>query len=148
MRRFARGRAHRRQSCNFRGHAEERLNKIDTTGLFSRYPHLAKKITLAWGSPECRELLVSLMSDSRESSRTGFSHDDAKTIFLLLNRHDALYPQFDKAPEVVASVGSVIARKAVVKRAESNRGGLLRYIYPFVALILFAILFKAYKLFF
>lgn len=123
------------------------MNKVDTAGLFSRYPHLAKKITMAWGTQECRDMLVSLMSDSRESSRTGFSHEDAKTIFLLLNRHDAVYPYFDQAPEVVASVGSA-ARKAVAKRSQRNTGGLLRYIYPFLALIVFAVIFKTYKLFF
>ena len=122
------------------------MNKVDTTGLFSRYPHLAKKITMAWGSKECRELLVSLMSDSRENSRKGFSHEDAKTIFLLLNRHDAVHPYFDKTPEIVASVGSAAARKAIAKRSESN--GLLRYIYPFLALIVLAVIFKTYKLFF
>ena len=89
-------------------------------------------------------MLVSLMSDSRENSRTGFSHEDAKTIFLLLNRHDALYPYFDKAPEIVASVGSA-AHRTIAKRSQSN--GLLRYIYPFLALIAFAVIFKTYKLF-
>lgn len=124
------------------------MNKVDTTGLFSRYPHLAKKITLAWGTQECRDMLVSLMSDSRENSRAGFSHEDAKTIFLLLNRHDAVYPHFDKEPVVIASVGSPAARKAIAKRAENNAGGLQRYVYPFLALIVFAVIFKAYKLFF
>lgn len=121
------------------------MNKVDTAGLFSRYPHLSKKITMAWGTQECRDMLVSLMSDSRENSRTGFSHEDAKTIFLLLNRHDALYPYFDKAPEIVASVGSAAARRPIAKRSQNN--GLLRYIYPFLALIAFAVIFKTYKLF-
>jgi hypothetical protein len=126
---------------------EEILNKVDTSGLFARYPHLAKKITSLWGSAEGREFLVSLMSDSRSDSRAGFSHDDAKTVFMLLNRHDALYPYFDRTVEVGASIGSRVARRPIKKRDDSG-SGLMRYIYPFLALIAFAVLFKAYQLFF
>ncbi len=123
------------------------MQTIDTAGLFSRYPHLAKKISMTWGTQECREILVSLMSDSRSSVRTGFSHEDAKTIFMLLDRHDALYPQFDKEPEIAAPARpAVAARQAMTKQSEGN--GLMRYIYPFLALIGFAATFKAYKIFF
>ncbi len=102
---------------------------------------------MAWGTLECREMLVSLMSDSGERIRTGFSHEDAKTIFLLLDRHDALFPHFDKTPEIAASAGSPATRKAVAReRTEGN--GLMHYIYPFLALIAFSLAFKAYKLFF
>lgn len=92
-------------------------------------------------------MLVSLMSDSRAGNRTGFSHEDAKTILLLLDRHDALYPRFNKEPEIVTPARpAVAARKAMAKRSEGN--GLMRYIYPFLALIGFAATFKAYKIFF
>ncbi len=123
------------------------MQTIDTANLFSRHPQLAKKITMSWGTLECRDMLVSLMSDSRSSVRTGFSHEVAKTILMPLDRHDALHPHFNKEPEIVAPVRPAVAvRKAMVKRSEGN--GLMRYNYPFLALIGFVATLKAYKIFF
>ncbi|MCX7192898.1 MAG: hypothetical protein NTY60_04645 [Proteobacteria bacterium] len=81
-------------------YAEKKSNTIDTAALFLHHPHIAKKITLLWGYAECRKLLVSLLSDSRDRMRAGFSEQNAKTLFAMLNQHDALFPQFDTSSDL------------------------------------------------
>ena len=140
------------------GYAEEKLNTIDTTELFSQYPHIAKKITYSWGHPECRALLVSLISDSRGGVRAGFSSQNAKTLFALLSRHDALYPQFEKPADVWSvepsgmedTVNSHVMHREAGRHAEKRHADwrLVKYVVPLLALILFALIFKASRAFF
>jgi hypothetical protein len=130
-------------------YAEKKLNAIDTSELFAAYPHIAKKIAMSWGEVACRELLMSLISDSRDGARAGFSPQNAKTIFALLKRHDVLYPRFDKSSDIWVLGRSNPYRPASRPVGRENVDWrLIKYAAPFFALILFVLMFKAHGLFF
>ena len=80
-------------------YAREELNTIDTSELFLHHAHLAKKISLLWGYSECRKLLATLLCDFRDGISEGFSEQDAKTLFAILNQHDALFPHLDNSAD-------------------------------------------------
>ena len=123
------------------------MRTVDTSELFAKYPHIAKKITTLWGSAECHELLMALISDSRDGVRAGFSHEIAHTIFSLLNRHDSLYPQFDKSA-TVATFGFPDTSRPVRKPVKSSGGDwrIFKYLIMFLAVIIVIGLLKAYKI--
>lgn len=77
--------------------AEHLPRKTDTTELFLRFPHL-RKIDLIWGSRECRQFLLDLLTDSRGGKRQGFPPEHAMTIMRLQMEHDRLFPQFENEP--------------------------------------------------
>ncbi len=66
----------------------------DTTSLYHTFPHL-REIDKLWGTPEGRDFIKGLITDSREGTRVGFPPEQASTIFALLNEHDKRFPQFD-----------------------------------------------------
>ncbi|MBK5969599.1 MULTISPECIES: hypothetical protein [Thiorhodovibrio] len=70
------------------------MPSTDTTSLYQAFPHL-RKIDDLWGTRGARDLLQSLLYDSREGSRHGFEVDHASALFQLLMEHDSLFPQFD-----------------------------------------------------
>ncbi len=70
------------------------MHEVDTTKLYQDYPHL-KQIDELWGTPAGRDLLIELMSDTRDGKRVGFSHDHGMTLLALLTEHDRQFPQFD-----------------------------------------------------
>jgi hypothetical protein len=74
---------------------------IDFLEFSEKYPHLGKKITVLWGSAGGRELLLSLIADSRDGTRAGFSPQDAKKIFAILKKHDVLYPHLDNSSSII-----------------------------------------------
>jgi hypothetical protein len=142
------------------------MNTVDTREFFSQYPHLAQKISASWGYAECRELLVSLISDSRGGVRSGFSHDNAKTLFALLNRHDELYPELEKRADIwslaSADVDNVLhkptplsaPRKVAVRppvRPVEERPGdwaVLKYVLSFFTLIAIVLMFRVFRSYF
>ena len=75
--------------------------KTDTSALYAAYPHL-QKIDDLWGTPQCRNLLNDLLSDSREGTRQGFPPEHASTIFRLLQEHDADHAHLDDDPMSVS----------------------------------------------
>lgn len=70
------------------------MPNTDTTSLYETFPHL-RQIDKLWGTYDARDFLKSLMNDSRDGARQGFSLEDASTIFELLIEHDKEFPQFD-----------------------------------------------------
>jgi hypothetical protein len=70
------------------------MPRTDTTSLYQAFPHL-RKIDDLWGTRGARDLLQSLLYDSRDGSREGFPLESASTLLLLLMEHDSLFPQFD-----------------------------------------------------
>lgn len=84
-------------------HKEQAKPQTDTTALYGRFPHL-KRIDSIWGTRECRELLNTLMSDSR-GDRQGFPVEHARTLFALLMEHDNSFPQFDSMNTGVSAGG-------------------------------------------
>jgi len=123
---------------------------IDASTFLQAYPHIYKKITTSWGSPNCRELLVSLINDSREGHRAGFSPQHAKTIFALLQRHDRLYPQFDTSSQSIVPFGFTATERRPQKAAETQSAGnwgiVKAIMFSFVALLA-VVAFQAYKFF-
>ena len=74
---------------------------IDTTAFYAAYPHLSK-IDAMWGTPQCRVLLMDLLSDSREGTRQGFPPQHASTIFRLLNEQDTQFSHLEDDPSSVS----------------------------------------------
>lgn len=68
--------------------------KTDTAAFYAAYPHLSK-IDGMWGTPQCRKLLIDLLSDSRDGTRRGFEPEHASTIFRLLMEHDTDFNYLD-----------------------------------------------------
>lgn len=75
------------------------IKDTDTAALYARFPHLARIDTL-WGSPECRTLLVDLLTENRDGKRQGFPAQHASTLFSLLNEHDRRFPEFDTSQAI------------------------------------------------
>lgn len=75
--------------------------KTDTTDFYSAYPHLSK-IDGMWGTPQCRKLLIELLSDSRDGSRRGFEPEHASTIFKLLMEHDSMFDHLEDSQDSVS----------------------------------------------
>jgi hypothetical protein len=73
------------------------INPSEVTQFYARYPHLKDKIQLTWGTRECRRVLTSLINDTRDGERTGFSRLDSKIIFSLLDEHDKKFPHLDSS---------------------------------------------------
>ncbi|THF63483.1 hypothetical protein [Pseudothauera rhizosphaerae] len=75
----------------------ESVTETDTMSLYARFPHL-RKIDHIWGSRECRNYILQLMTDTRGGTRQGFPREHALTIMSLLMEHDRRFPQFEEAP--------------------------------------------------
>ena len=71
---------------------KELLSKLD------QFPHVQSKLTILWGSPECRAYLVDLETPDR-IGRQGFPFDVLMTLHQLKDHHDQTYPQFAPAPK-------------------------------------------------
>lgn len=70
------------------------MTSIDTTALYAAHPHLARIGTL-WGTRQCRNLLCTLLGETRDGARHGFEPEHASTIIRILMEHDRLFPEFD-----------------------------------------------------
>lgn len=62
------------------------------TDLENRYPHVAKALSLAWGTPLFAQTLQKYFMDTREHNRRGFPHDVAGILFQLMEEHDREFP--------------------------------------------------------
>ena len=118
--------------------------KVDPAELFSKYPHIAKKITSLWGTSNCRELLISLISDSRDGGRAGFSPEIAKIIFALLDKHDAMYPQFNTAAHIEVPFGFV-QKKVPASKVEKESNGGWGFIHYAIIIFILILGISAYK---
>ena len=66
---------------------KELFTKLD------KYPHVQQRLTLYWGSFECRKYLQELLLPDR-TDRQGFPYSDIHTITALLELHDEAFPKF------------------------------------------------------
>ncbi len=125
-------------------------NKVDPAELFKKYPHIAKRITSLWGSAECRELLMSLINDSRDGGRAGFSPEIARIIFALLDKHDAIYPQFDKSAHIEIPFGFTQKKKPVGPPVKVTKEGwgIVHYIVFIFFILLCVFAYKVYLFFY
>ena len=119
--------------------------KVDPAELFSKYPHIAKKITSLWGTSNCRELLISLISDSRDGGRAGFSPEIAKIIFALLDKHDAMYPNFDTSAHIEVPFRATQLKKPVIKSSDSDGSSAIKYGIIIFIIIVAAFSYMAYQ---
>lgn len=106
-----------------------------TTELFIKYPHIADKITLTWGSVEGRKLLVSLLADSRDGTRAGFAPSVAKEILALLKQHDIKFPQLDTTTDIIVPFQSY-REKAINARDTSNDYAFIKIVAKVITVIL------------
>jgi hypothetical protein len=57
-----------------------------------KYPHIAKKILLNWGSCDMNNYLTNLLLDTRYGARDGFPIEDAENILFILEIHKKEFP--------------------------------------------------------
>jgi hypothetical protein len=120
--------------------------KLDTTELFALYPRIAVRIRTLWGTKECRELLMSLLNDSRDGTRAGFPVSIGHILISLLNDHDAMFPQFDTKNDSFIPFTAVRPRPVVVQ--QKHDWGIVGTAAKLIALIFIAlILNKVFKIF-
>ncbi|WP_121241876.1 hypothetical protein [Sulfurisoma sediminicola] len=89
------------------------------------YPHITHRIESLWGTKECRNFLLELISDSRDGKRQGLPPDVAKEIILVLQHHDAEFPGFDDSAEFVKMSYQFMPREVPVAAA-ANEGVVLK----------------------
>jgi len=114
------------------------VDTVDTSEFFTLYPHIAGKIRKLWGTKDCRDLLLSLLNDSREGKRAGFPPSIGKTIFSLSKAHDKSFPQFDDTDHII--VPFEMARTAPVVNQPYD-WGFVATIAKIIAFILIAAIF-------
>jgi len=124
------------------------MSKVDPAELFKQYPHIGKKITSLWGSAECRQLLMSLINDSRDGGRAGFTPQIATIIFALLDKHDAMYPQFDTSAHIEVPFRATQLKKLVIKPSESEGSSALKYGIIIFVIIVAGFSYMAYQFLF
>ena len=119
--------------------------RLDTSELFAHYPRIAVKIKALWGTQECRDLLMSLLNDTRDGKRAGFPVSVGQTIMALLNDHDAKFPRFDNKNDGIIPFTAVRPRTVIVNRPKSDWGfiGTLAKLLVFV--LIAAFLYKFFK---
>jgi len=88
------------------------------------YPHITHRIESLWGTKECRNFLLELISDSRDGQRQGLPPNVAKEIILVLQHHDAEFPGFDDSGEFVKMTYQFVPREALV--AVAHEGVVLK----------------------
>jgi hypothetical protein len=120
------------------------MNKIDTSEIFTLYPHIGFKIKTLWGTKECRALLMSLLNDSREGKRAGFPISVGQTIISLINAHDSQFPRFDDTGEFIVPFTSVRSRPQPIQK--NHDWGIIGTAAKFIAFVVIASIF--YKIFF
>jgi len=108
-------------------------DNLDT--LFKQYPHIGDKINALWGTAECRKMLVSLLSDSRDGAREGFPPAIAKEILGMLKAHDDKYPQFDTTTDIIPPFKSY-RPPVVIDRSSPNDWWVLKAAAYFTVAIL------------
>lgn len=64
-----------------------------------RYPHIAKKLVIFWGSEFCEPYLDSLFTETRNNTRSGFPPDDMMALLKLRLLHETLF-KFERKQDV------------------------------------------------
>lgn len=120
------------------------MDTVDTAEFFTLYPHIAGKIRKLWGTKDCRDLMMSLLNESRDGKRAGFPVAIGKTIFLLLKVHDTKFPQFDDTDDIVVPFKMLRSRSAIVEI--QHDWGMVATAAKIIAFVLIAAIFyKVYK---
>ena len=120
------------------------MDNLDTSELFAQYPRIAVKIKALWGTKECRDLLMSLLNDSRDGKRSGFPVSVGQTLMALLTDHDAKFPRFDSKYESIIPFTAVRPRTVIVK--PKSDWGFLGSLAKFLVFVLIAaFLYKYFK---
>jgi len=120
------------------------MDNLDTSELFAQYPRIAVKIKALWGTKECRDLLMSLLNDSRDGKRSGFPVSIGQTLMALLTDHDAKFPRFDNKHDSIIPFTAVRPRTVIVK--PKSDWGFLGSLAKFLAFVLIAaFLYKYFK---
>jgi hypothetical protein len=123
------------------------LNTVETVELFAKYPHIAKKVSMSWGSPEGRKLLVSLLADSRDGARAGFPPSVAKEIFALLKQHDIKFPQHDTTTDIIVPFQGY-REKIVHVRDTSNDFTVIKLVTKIIlVIVILTLAVKGYNIF-
>ncbi len=68
---------------------KELLKQLD------KYAHIQKRISILWGSLDCRKYMASMILDDRNSKqpRAGFPFEVMMAIEALIEQHDRQYPE-------------------------------------------------------
>jgi hypothetical protein len=61
-----------------------------------KYPHIAKKIMLLWGSYDMHQYFLNLLYDTRDGKRQGFPVHDYLCIIRICNIHRKNFPKIFK----------------------------------------------------
>ena len=69
--------------------------------LLPHFERIHVRIVALWGSKDCREYRNTLLTDTRNGTRSGFPPHIAKELFRLLHNHDIEYPQFANVTDIV-----------------------------------------------
>lgn len=114
--------------------------------LESCHPHLSKKISMLWGSIECRNAMLTLIIDTRDGKRQGFDKPVASEIIQALKAHDEQFPWFDTSdtPDIPFKGLSPIRRQVAFNDFDGLKV-VIGFTAKVVAAILIAVFF--FKLF-
>lgn len=102
--------------------------------LLPHFERIHLRIEALWGTRDCRDYLNTLLTDTRDGTRTGFPPHIAKELFRLLHEHDLAYPKFSHASDIV--VPFICSRRAP---AVAQPGFNMLKVIRFVALLLVAV---------
>ncbi|MED5509142.1 MAG: hypothetical protein VX841_02505 [Pseudomonadota bacterium] len=64
-----------------------------------KYPHIAKKLLIFWGSEFCEPYLDSLFTETRSGTRRGFPPDDMLALLNIRLLHEEQY-EFERKQDV------------------------------------------------
>lgn len=64
-----------------------------------KYPHIAKKLIIFWGSEFCEPYLDSLFTETRSGTRSGFPPDDMKALLNIRLLHEELF-EFERKQDI------------------------------------------------
>lgn len=70
------------------------FEKEMTAEFFAKFPHIANRIKKIWGSDVCRNYLNTLVTDTRDNTRVGFTQEQISIIIQLIDKHDLEFPQY------------------------------------------------------
>ena len=69
--------------------------------LLPHFERIHKRIVALWGTQECRDYINTLLTDTRDGTRSGFPPVVAKELFRLLHEHDLEFRRFSKVSDIV-----------------------------------------------
>ncbi len=87
----------------------------ETNPLLPHFERIDRRIIALWGTKDCRNYLNSLLTDTRNDTRSGFPPVIAKELFRLLHNHDLEFPQFSNATDIVVPFTTPTRRRADIQ---------------------------------